>query len=41
MVEKWLLEVENMMLSSIRDVIKQGMEQYPEVHKHTHMYRQT
>ncbi|XP_056593901.1 dynein axonemal heavy chain 3 isoform X3 [Triplophysa dalaica] len=31
MVEKWLLEVENMMMSSIRDVIKQGMEQYPEV----------
>nr|XP_055037339.1 dynein axonemal heavy chain 3 isoform X1 [Misgurnus anguillicaudatus]XP_055037340.1 dynein axonemal heavy chain 3 isoform X1 [Misgurnus anguillicaudatus] len=31
MVEKWLLEVENMMLRSIRDVIKQGMKQYPEV----------
>ncbi|XP_051969464.1 dynein axonemal heavy chain 3 [Xyrauchen texanus] len=31
MVEKWLLQVEDTMLMSIRDVIRQGMEQYPEV----------
>ncbi|XP_062847578.1 dynein axonemal heavy chain 3 [Trichomycterus rosablanca] len=31
MVEKWLLEVEQMMLMSVRDVIQQGLEQYPEV----------
>ncbi|XP_037391966.1 dynein heavy chain 3, axonemal [Pygocentrus nattereri] len=31
MVEKWLLQVENMMLSSVRDVIRQGVEQYPQV----------
>ncbi|KAK2870454.1 hypothetical protein Q8A67_024846 [Cirrhinus molitorella] len=31
MVEKWLLQVENTMLMSIRDVIKQGMEQYSEM----------
>ncbi|XP_072535232.1 dynein axonemal heavy chain 3 [Salminus brasiliensis] len=31
MVEKWLLQVESMMLSSVRDVIRQGVEQYPQV----------
>ncbi|KAB5587265.1 hypothetical protein PHYPO_G00011210 [Pangasianodon hypophthalmus] len=31
MVEKWLLEVEHMMLRSVRDVIQGGLEQYPEV----------
>ncbi|XP_050953838.1 dynein axonemal heavy chain 3 [Labeo rohita] len=31
MVEKWLLQVENTMLMSIRDVIKRGMEQYSEM----------
>ncbi|XP_077075428.1 dynein axonemal heavy chain 3 isoform X1 [Siphateles boraxobius] len=31
MVEKWLLQVENTMLMSIRGVIKQGMEQYSEM----------
>ncbi|XP_053350493.1 dynein axonemal heavy chain 3 [Clarias gariepinus] len=31
MVEKWLLEVEQTMLRSVRDVIKGGLEQYPEV----------
>ncbi|XP_043082022.1 dynein axonemal heavy chain 3 [Puntigrus tetrazona] len=31
MVEKWLLQVENTMLLSIRGVIKQGMEQYSEM----------
>lgn len=36
MVEKWLLQVENTMLMSIRAVIKQGMEQYSEV-----QYKQT
>ncbi|XP_076842922.1 dynein axonemal heavy chain 3 [Brachyhypopomus gauderio] len=31
MVEKWLLQVENMMITSVRDVIQQGVEQYPQV----------
>lgn len=31
MVEKWLLEVESLMLKSIRHVIYQGMIQYAEV----------
>ncbi|TRY89707.1 hypothetical protein DNTS_033848, partial [Danionella cerebrum] len=31
MVEKWLLQVEHTMLMSIRNVIKQGMEQYSEM----------
>ncbi|XP_042559183.1 dynein axonemal heavy chain 3 isoform X2 [Clupea harengus] len=31
MVEKWLLQVENMMLRSVRDVICKGVEQYPQV----------
>ncbi|KAK1794827.1 hypothetical protein P4O66_009897, partial [Electrophorus voltai] len=32
MVEKWLLQVENMMLTSVRDVIQQGAEQYPQAY---------
>lgn len=31
MVEKWLLQVENMMLRSVRDVIHQGVLKYAEV----------
>ncbi|XP_060776842.1 dynein axonemal heavy chain 3 [Neoarius graeffei] len=31
MVERWLLEVEHMMLRSVKDVIKRGIDQYPEV----------
>ncbi|XP_076154944.1 dynein axonemal heavy chain 3 [Alosa pseudoharengus] len=31
MVEKWLHQVENMMLRSVRDVISKGVEQYPQV----------
>ncbi|XP_063078071.1 dynein axonemal heavy chain 3 [Engraulis encrasicolus] len=31
MVEKWLIQVENMMLRSVRDVIAKGVEQYPKV----------
>ncbi|KAJ3608419.1 hypothetical protein NHX12_025466, partial [Muraenolepis orangiensis] len=31
MVEKWLLQVENMMMRSVRDVVHQGLLQYAEV----------
>ncbi len=31
MVEKWLLQVENLMLKSVQHVIHQGVIQYPEV----------
>lgn len=31
MVEKWLLQVENLMLSSVRHVVYKGMLQYSEV----------
>lgn len=31
MVEKWLLQVEILMLKSVRDVIRQGVHQYAEV----------
>lgn len=31
MVEKWLLQVENLMLQSVRHVIHQGVNQYAEV----------
>lgn len=31
MVEKWLLQVENLMLKSVRHVIHQGVIQYAEV----------
>jgi hypothetical protein len=31
MVEKWLLQVENMMLRSVRDVSHQGLLQYAQV----------
>lgn len=31
MVEKWLLQVEVLMLKSVRDVIRQGVHQYAEV----------
>lgn len=32
MVEKWLLQVEKLMLSSVRHVIHQGLLNYKEVH---------
>lgn len=31
MVEKWLLQVENLMLRSVRHIIHQGVIQYTEV----------
>lgn len=30
-MEKWLLQVEVLMLKSVRDVIRQGVHQYAEV----------
>lgn len=32
MVEKWLLQVEKLMLSSVRDVIHKGVIDYEKVH---------
>lgn len=33
MVEKWLLQVEKLMLSSVRDVIHKGVLDYEKVYK--------
>jgi len=33
-VEKWLVEVEEAMVSSVHDVVRRGMERYPEQERH-------
>ena len=37
-VEDWLLEVENMMRGSLRDILRRAIEKYPEVSSLRHMF---